>query len=478
MARPRQEEDRTRHGGEKKNGHAMSTILSGSTVLVADDEQGIRDMLREFLEDEGATVTLATSGTEALAAIKDGDPDAAIVDVRMPAPDGLALLQQLRSDGIDTPVVIVTAQGSSSITIEVMQRGAYDYIAKPFDLDDVLQVVQRAVEHRRLTRRVQNLEEQVKRDPRDVMIGQSAPMQTVYKLIGRVASSDSTVLVTGESGTGKELVAQVLHRASPRRDGPFVAVNCAALPETLLESELFGHEKGAFTGALAQRKGLFEQANKGTLFLDEIGEVTPSTQKKLLRVLQERTLVRVGGNTPVKVDVRLITATNRDLLHEVNTGRFRDDLYYRLNVINIHMPPLRDRKEDIGLLVSHFLNKHKLAGAEPARVAEEAMRELVGYDWPGNVRQLENSIERAVVLAQGGLIGPDHLLLDDPGSGLDSVLATTLERLLDQGMSLAAVQQQVRKHMIALALERNNGQRAAAARMLKIEESGLDQEGA
>ncbi len=452
----------------------MSTILEGSTVLVADDEPGIREMLRELLEEEGASVTLVGSGSEALAFIKKNDPDVAVVDVRMPAPDGLALLQQLRTDGIDTPIVIVTAQGSSSVTIEVMQRGAYDYIAKPFDLDDVLQVVQRAVEHRRLTRRVQDLEEQVKRDPRDVMIGQSAPMQNVYKLIGRVAGSDSTVLITGESGTGKELVAQVLHRTSPRRDGPFVAVNCAALPETLLESELFGHEKGAFTGAMAQRKGLFEQANKGTLFLDEIGEITPSTQKKLLRVLQERTLVRVGGNTPVKVDVRVITATNRDLLHEVNGGRFRDDLYYRLNVINIHMPPLRDRKDDIPLLVGHFLNKHKLRGAEPARLAEEAMHMLVNYDWPGNVRQLENSIERAVVLAQGGLIGPGHLLLDDPASGVDQVLTSTLDRLLDQGLSLDEVLQRVRQQMISLALERHNGQRTAAARALKIDEGQLE----
>jgi DNA-binding NtrC family response regulator len=447
-------------------------------VLVADDEQGIREMLRELLEDEGAAVTLVGSGSEALQFIKSNDPDVAIVDVRMPAPDGLAILQQLRTDGIDTPIVIVTAQGSSSVTIEVMQRGAYDYIAKPFDLDDVLQVVQRAVEHRRLTRRVQDLEEQVKRDPRDVMIGQSMPMQTVYKLIGRVAGSDSTVLLTGESGTGKELVAQVIHRTSPRRDGPFVAVNCAALPETLLESELFGHEKGAFTGAVAQRKGLFEQANKGTLFLDEIGEITSSTQKKLLRVLQERVLVRVGGNAPLKVDVRMITATNRDLLHELNSGRFRDDLYYRLNVINIHMPPLRDRKDDIALLIGHFLNKHKLRGAEPARIAEEAVHALVTHDWPGNVRQLENTIERAVVLAQGGLIGMEHLLLDDPASGLDQVLASVLERLLDQGGSLDAVLRQVRRHMIAIALERNNGQRLAAARALKVDESMLDQEGA
>lgn len=452
----------------------MSQSLEGSTILVADDEPAIRELLRDLFEPEGATVVLAGSGTEVLKIIGGEEPDLAILDVRMPAPDGLDVLKQLRTQGSELPIVIITAQDSSTVTIEAMQRGAYDYIAKPFQIDEVLLVVQRAVEHRRLTRRVMALEEQITRDPRDLMIGRSAAMQQVYKMIGRVAGSDATVLVTGESGTGKELVAQVLHRTSSRRDGPFVAVNCAALPETLLESELFGHEKGAFTGALAQRKGRFEQAHKGTLFLDEVGELSPATQKKLLRVLQERTFERVGGNTTVKVDVRVIAATNRDLLHETTTGVFRDDLYYRLNVINIHMPPLRDRKDDITLLVNHFLNRRRGRSAEPARVTESAMQQLLEYDWPGNVRQLENTIERAIVMAQGGLISNEHLLMADTAPpNPDAVATSMVERLLDHGGSLDSILSDVRKRLVSVALERNQGDRAAAARLLGVDEAAL-----
>jgi len=453
----------------------MALMLEGSLVVVADDEPSIREALKDMLEDEGAQVHIVGSGAEAIVAIEQHEPDVAILDVHMPAPDGLATLQRLRDKGSDVPVLIITAQDSSTVTIEAMQRGAYDYLAKPFDLGEILHTVQRAVEHRRLTRRLADLERKIdRRDPRDIMIGSSPPMQQVYKLIGRVAASDATVLITGESGTGKELVAQVLHRTSPRGDGPFIAVNCAALPETLLESELFGHEKGAFTGAMAQRKGRFEQAAKGSLFLDEIGEITPATQKKLLRVLQERTFERVGGNTPVKADVRVIAATNRDLLAESQSGRFREDLYYRLNVVNIHMPPLRDRKEDIPLLVDHFLQKHRFgAGSEAARLSEAAMVQLSTYDWPGNVRQLENTIERAVVLAQGGLIGPDHLLLGDADVARDQVLVRAFDRLLDMGGGLDAMLTEVRRRLIARALDRNAGDRNAVARNLGISESDL-----
>jgi two-component system, NtrC family, response regulator AtoC len=451
----------------------MTQPLAESTILIADDEPAIRDLLRDILEPEGAMVKLAKSGTEALKMIGEEEPDLAILDVRMPPPDGLAVLQQIRSQGGDLPVLIITATDSSTVTIEAMQKGAYDYIAKPFEPDEVLLVVQRAIEHRRLTRRVHALEQQVNQDPRDIMIGRSAAMQQVYKMIGRVAAADTTVLITGESGTGKELVAQVLHRSSPRREGPFIAVNCAALPETLLESELFGHEKGAFTGAMTQRKGRFEQANKGTLFLDEIGEISQNTQKKLLRVLQERTFERVGGNVPVKVDVRVITATNRDLLQEVHDGRFRDDLYYRLNVINIHMPPLRERTDDITLLVNHFLTKRRSRGGEPPRITEAAMRALLEYDWPGNVRQLENTIERAVVLAQGSLVSPEHLLLTDPAPSMDQGLSIALERLLAHGGSLETMLADLRARLIALAIERNQGDRVAAARSLGVNEAEL-----
>lgn len=452
-------------------------ILADSNIVIADDEPFICDLLRDLLEPEGAHVHVATSGTDALAAVAKNEPDLAVLDVGMPAPDGLAVLRQLREEGNDLPVIIVTAQESSMVTIEAMQHGAYDYIAKPFDPDAVLHVVARALEYRRLTRRVRSLEQQVgSRDPRDILIGRSAAMQEVYKLIGRVAGSDTTLLITGESGTGKELVAQVAHQVSERRDGPFIVVNCAALPETLLESELFGHEKGAFTGATAQRKGRFELAARGTIFLDEIGEMSPSTQKKLLRVLQNRTFERVGGNVTVKANVRVIAATNRDLLLEVEQGRFREDLYYRLNVIAIHMPPLRDRRDDIPLLVQHFLSR-KTGGrsSHRPRITEEAMERLLSYDWPGNVRQLENSIERAVVLSQGQLIEATHILLpDQEHDESDRLLNEALNRVLAQYSELDSMLRFVRERLITLALQQHHDDRAATARALGIADDELD----
>jgi DNA-binding NtrC family response regulator len=298
-------------------------------------------------------------------------------------------------------------------------------------------------------------------------------MQQVYKLIGRVAGSDATVLITGESGTGKELVAQVLHRSSNRREGPFIAVNCAALPETLLESELFGHEKGSFTGAVAQRKGRFEQAAKGTIFLDEIGEVSQATQKKLLRVLQERSFERVGGNAPLKADVRVLAATNRELIEEARNGTFREDLYYRLNVVNINMPSLRERKDDIPLLIDHFLHKHRFNSGDPARITEAALAALLDQEWPGNVRQLENTIERAVVLAQGGLIGPEHLLLADGASAREQILDGALARLIGGADDLTTIVTNVRRRLVTLAIERTRGDQTAAARLLGVSEIEL-----
>jgi len=455
----------------------MTTTLEGSRILIADDEATIREVLEEILESEGATVESVGSGVEARAKILADEPDVAIFDIRMPAPDGLDLLRELRGRGLDLPILIITAQDSSSVAIDAMQRGAYDYVSKPFDIDEVLIVVQRAVEHRKLTRRVHELEQVARPNARDLIIGRSMAMQQVYKLIGRVAASDATVLITGESGTGKELVAQVIHRSSERREGPFIAVNCAALPETLLESELFGHEKGAFTGAMTQRKGRFEQATKGTLFLDEIGEMSPSTQKKLLRVLQERTFERVGGNIPVKADVRMITATNRDLLQDSKTGSFREDLYYRLNVINIHMPPLRDRMDDIPPLVDHFLYKHRRSGQAAPRIAESAFELLHSYGWPGNVRQLENTIERAIVLAQGQLIGPEHIQLDEATPIQDQELHAALLQLIQRGDGLEAILAQLRQRAITAAIENQRGDRPAAARLLQIPEDELESPG-
>lgn len=456
----------------------MPTTLEGSTILIADDESSIRDLLEDILAPNGARVVVATSGSEAIAIIDADAPDLAILDVRMPEPGGLAILQHLREQGNDMPVLIITAFSSSTVTIEAMQRGAYDYLTKPFDPNEVLLVVGRALEHRRLTRRVRSLEQQVgSKDPRDIMIGHSTAMREIYKLIGRVAGSDATILITGESGTGKELVARVLHSTSPRGEEPFITVNCAALPETLLESELFGHEKGAFTGAVAQRKGRFEQSNKGTIFLDEIGEMSPTTQKKLLRVLQERSFERVGGNVTVKVNVRVLAATNRDLERAVAAGAFREDLYYRLNVINIHMPPLRERKEDIPRLVEHFMIRRRQRDSKNLpRITDDALEELVAYDWPGNVRQLENTIERAVVLSQGGLITPAHLLLPTGEREQHALLATAVSELLHQKYKLHEILDITRHEAIQIALQQHEGDRAAVAQALGIEAKLLDQE--
>lgn len=451
-------------------------MIKDSTILVADDETFICELLCDMLEPEGATVHVAHSGTEALAIIeKELDLDLAILDVRMPAPTGLEVLQHIHEQGLDLPVIILTALDSSTITIEAMQFGAYDYIAKPFEPDSVLLVLERALEYRQLTRRVRVLEQQFSEtDPRDTLIGRSPAMQEVYKLIGRVAASDATVLITGESGTGKEVVARVIHRSSPRRERPFIAVNCAALPETLLESELFGHEKGSFTGAMAQRKGRFESASRGVIFLDEIGEMSPSTQKKLLRVLQERTFERVGGNVTVKADVRVIAATNRDLEKDVAEGKFREDLYYRLNVINISLPPLRERKEDIPMLIQHFLSKKKYADDTSTHISEDALEQLITYEWPGNVRQLENVMERAVVLAHGNVIGLEQLHLpDEDQEDQEDLLTAALKLMLRRGKSLDAVIGEVRIRLIGLALQQAEGDRVAAARILGMAEEDL-----
>lgn len=456
-------------------------MLTDSIILVADDEPDIRELFVDLLEPSGASVRMAASGAEALEIIEaTNELDIAILDVRMPPPDGLSILKQVREKGIDLPIIIVTAQESSTVTIEAMQHGAYDYISKPFDPESMLIMVERALEYRRRTRRAGNFEaNEPTRDPRDLLIGHSAAMQEVYKLIGRVANSDVTVLITGESGTGKERVARAIHHTSNRRNGPFIAVNCAALPETLLESELFGHEKGAFTGATSQRKGRFEQAAKGSIFLDEVGELSAATQKKLLRVLQERAFERVGGNITIKADVRILAATNRNLAQDVTSGRFREDLYYRLNVINIHMPPLRERKEDIPVLVEYFLSRHsEQAESSSPRLAQEAMDWLMHYDWPGNVRQLENAIERAVVLSQGSLIEPELLWLGEnsENDSTDYLLTSALKDLLSRGEGLDVAMQYIRKRIIELVFQWHNGDRATAARMLHISEDELDEE--
>ncbi len=382
------------------------------TILVVDDEEDIRALLTDLLKDAGYTTRHATTGAEAIESVGKDMPDLVMMDVKLPDQDGLAVLRQLKREHPDLEVIVMTAYGGSSSAIKAMEHGAYDYVTKPFEMDDLLATLKRVFEHADMSNEVSALRLELGKSAadRERIVGSSKPMLEVFKLIGKVAGSDATVFITGESGTGKELVAEALHRASKRNPHPLVKVSCAALPETLLETELFGHEKGSFTGAMTMRKGRFETANKGTIFLDEIGEMTLATQTKLLRILQEREFERIGSNVPIKIDIRVITATNRDLAAEVEKGRFREDLYYRLNVIHLHMPPLRDRKEDIPLLVEHFLVKYRYEpGAIPTSITEEALTRLVDYDWPGNVRELENAVERAVVLARGNPITAEHL---------------------------------------------------------------------
>ncbi|MDQ2777059.1 MAG: sigma-54 dependent transcriptional regulator [Acidobacteriota bacterium] len=383
--------------------------MSIATVLVAEDEGAARNSLAALLEAEGFRVLSARDGVEALSLTLHEEPDAVLLDLRMPGMDGLTVLRQALSGGSTCAFLVMTAFGDSGVAIEAMKLGAFDFLSKPLDFDQVLNQLKRAIEHRRLSRKARSpvLEEAAGKGL--AMIGYSPPMQRVYKLIGQVAASDATVLVRGESGTGKELVVNAIHENSPRAHGPLLKVNCAAIPETLLESELFGHEKGAFTNALYRRIGRFEEANGGTLFLDEIAELAPALQAKLLRAVQERSIERLGANTPLQIDIRLITATSKNLEQAVAQGQFREDLYYRLNVVTIALPPLRERKQDIPALVQHFLQR----SGTNVSMAPAALAILCEHHWPGNVRELENTVARALVLARGSVIDRDGILLLD-----------------------------------------------------------------
>jgi two-component system response regulator AtoC len=468
------------------NGESDNAALNTQRrILVADDEADIRSLLRSLFEAEGYQVQEAETGEEVLRILTrpEGErPDLALVDVRMPSrdasdglrggdppmvEDGIQTLQRLHEQGVEVPIIIMTAFGTSSLAIKAIQLGAFDYITKPFDeLDDVLLNVNRVFEHQRLAQEVRELRRRVEsRDPTDRMVGRSPAMIDIFKTIGLVARNPATVLITGETGTGKELMAETIHLASDRRMGPLVKVNCAALPETLLESELFGHEKGAFTGAIAQHKGRFEAANKGTIFLDEVGEMTLSTQKKLLRVLQEREFERVGGNLPVKVDVRVVAATNKTLREEVLAGRFREDLFFRLNVIAVHMPPLRERRDDIPALVAHFLDKHRFSPTTPpGRISEDAMLILERYDWPGNVRELENIIERAVVMSRGGVITTQHIVF---ANELNRYVLD-IDQKVRQKTPLDEMLRDVEREAIRTALRQSDQDAARAASLLNI----------
>ncbi len=437
---------------------------SNGTVLIAEDERTARLSLSELLEGQGYRVIQAQDGPEALAALmrKTPDPqsiDAGLLDIRMPGLDGLSILQRARESGIDVPIIVMTAHGDSGTVIEAMRLGAYDYIAKPLHFDQVVAQLDRAVSRRRVSHEIRHEADPAGPSVQPSIIGYSPAMQHVYKLIGQVAETDATVLVRGESGTGKELVVNAIHHNSMRSKGPLVKVNCAAIPESLLESELFGHEKGAFTNAMLRRIGRFEEASGGTLFLDEIGEMTPALQSKLLRAVQERTIARLGSGAPIRVDLRLITATSRDLEKAVREGQFREDLYYRLNVFVIELPPLRNRRQDIPGLVQHFLSRSRRSVA----MAPAALNLLCDYHWPGNVRELENTVERAAVLARSGVIDAQDIQLKSASRNAEN---WTDQIPLAEGWktNLAGAE----KTMLVRALRLAGGNKSKAAEILKI----------
>ncbi|MDZ7261567.1 MAG: sigma-54 dependent transcriptional regulator [candidate division KSB1 bacterium] len=429
-----------------------------SNLLIIDDERRMCQVLKAALESEGYSVELAFSGEQGLKEFKVKDFDLVITDLKMPDKDGLAVLEEVKKISPATEVILMTAYATAQTAVEAMKKGAYDYLIKPFEMDELKLKVRHIMEKKRLAQENIALRKELKdRYSLKNMVGQSGAMQEVYKMVEKVASSDATVLIRGESGTGKELVAQAIHYLSPRADKPFVAVNCGALPESLLESELFGHEKGAFTGAEKRKLGRFELADEGTIFLDEIGDITPATQIKLLRVLQAKEIVRLGGTETIPIRARTIAATNRNLEEALKKGNFREDLYYRINVFPIYIPPLRQRKEDIPDLVAHFLQKY---GSTTTRIDSQALKLLINYDWPGNVRELENVIERSLIMASGNTITVDDLPLQIKQG---TSTAMTLE-IPEEGLSL----QEVEKSLIHQALAKAKGNKSKAAQLLGI----------
>ncbi len=435
-------------------------LKTKARILVVDDEPNARSGLEKLLRQDGYEVDVADDGAAALALAGDRPPDLVVTDLKMPRMDGVELLKRLRAQDVDLPVIVVTAFSDVTSAVTAMRAGADDYITKPVDFDTLSLSIERSLARRDLKVEAENLRRQLReRDGEGVegLIGASPAMQKVYRLARQVAAARATVLVTGESGTGKGELARAILKKSPRAAAPFITLHCAALAESLLESELFGHEKGAFTGADRRRAGRFEQAHGGTLFLDEVGEIPAATQVKLLRVLQERAFERVGGNETIEVDVRLVAATNRDLAEDVRQGRFREDLYYRLNVVHIEMPPLRLRGSDALVLADHFLrrfaqeNKKRVEGFD-----DDARAKIVAHRWPGNVRELENAIERAVVLCEGSLVVGDDLPID--------VAPAPKNSLRVPGATMAELE----RYAILTTLEATNGSTTKAAEMLDI----------
>jgi two-component system nitrogen regulation response regulator GlnG len=460
-------------------------------ILIVDDEESLRLILKKALEREGFWVQTVENGQLAKVCLHDNPFDVSLVDIRLPDIDGLTLLKEAKKDGLDTSFIVMTAQNTMKNAIEAMKGGAFDYITKPFDLDEMLLVVQRALENRKLSRDFRELKEEVKKkyEPKGNMMGESPAIQKVFKTIGQVVSTRTTILIQGESGTGKELVAKTIHYNSPRWNKPFIAVNCAAIPKELLESEFFGHEKGSFTGALERRIGKFELAEEGTLFLDEIGELPTDLQTKLLRALQEEEFSRVGGRETLKTDVRILASTNQDLEKAVREKRFRDDLYFRLKVIPIHLPPLRERKGDIALLVAFFIEKHNRdMGTHISGVSPEALKLLEEYPWPGNVRELENVMIRAAVLSPGTVLflkdfnlstGSETAPPDYENLSLEEIIQRKLDdyfnrtRGVDVENLYSLVIERVERPLIELTLKATRGNQIRAAQILGINRNTL-----
>ena len=431
-------------------------------ILVVDDEQNARMALRTILSEEGYDIAEAANGEEGLLKIAELSPDVVLADVRMPRMDGLTLLRKAKEEGSHASFVMMTAFASVEAAVEAMRLGAENYLVKPLDVNSVLIFLEKALEKRKLVREAAGLRERVRERYRlEGMVGDAPELQAVYDVVKQAAGTKATVLVLGESGTGKELIAQALHELSPRRDKPFIKVACAALSETLLESELFGHERGSFTGAAGRKEGRFELADGGTLFLDEIGEISPTVQVKLLRALQTREFERVGGTQTLKVDVRVVTATNRDLAAEVKAGHFREDLYYRLNVVAVTLPPLRRRRGDIPALAEHFIRKYGDAyGKSIKGLTPGTLNALLAHDWPGNVRELENAMERAVVLCKG-----TELTADDLPSTLRGPRPASRD---PGGLIPGASLQEIEREAILRTLELHGGSTTRAAEMLGI----------
>ncbi len=437
-------------------------------VLIADDEKNMRWVLDETLSKEGYEVSQAADGKEAMAAIEDNPPDLMVLDHKMPAPDGMEVLRRIRAKGETFPVIMLTAHGNVQLAVEAMKAGATEYLTKPFDLEELKLAIEKALRISELSEEVQRLRDELDRDwDIDGIVATDPRMLEVLATVHKVAPTSATAMIYGESGTGKELIARAIHRLSPRAGKPFIEVHAGALPETLLESELFGYEKGAFTGAVQSKPGRFEMANGGTLFLDEIGDITPNVQVKLLRVLQERRFERLGATRSIEVDVRVVAATNQDLQQLIADGQFREDLFYRLNVVPITLPPLRQRRGDVPRLVAHFLDKFQ-AGETP--ISPDAMNLLVEYAWPGNIRELENTVERMIILSPGPEIGVDDLPSEVRAGQRGGAVPQTGFALPEAGCDL----EEVEMDLVAQALDRTAGNVAKAAKLLGLTPKTLE----